>query len=352
MNLNVQPKGMAFVRTAIAIAVGKGHVMQAAEYASARWGERSPPANVIRAAVAGGTTEEGNWGAPLVADAATAAAEFLALVRSQSIAGRLVGLRRVPPRTPILVQTGGGTGKWVKEGSPIPLTKMMFDRKSLETLKVASMCVVTEELLRSGDPNSEAIIRGDLIAAVAEASDAAFIDPANAGVEGEQPASVTHGVTPLTATTDLRASIQRLIASFQGNLQTAYFVGKPQLLAMIAGPDFPNVGARGGEILGIPALASNGMPDDADGNFQLALLDPDGITFAADDAAAQIKSTGQGAIEMSDDPTDPPGSGTVLVSMFQVNAIAIAALLYENWEVERPGSVALLNGIAKPEDTV
>ena len=346
MTVSILPKGSAFVRGAIAIAVAKGDMLQASEYAAHRWGERSPAVSVTRAAVAGGSTAEGNWGSALATEAAASAAEFMTIVRRLSIVGRLAGLRRVPPITPVIAQVGGAEGAWVKEGAPIPLSNMSFERLVMPTLKVAAMCVVSEELLRSSDPSAEATIQADLVRAVVEASDAAFIDPLNAGVAAQQPASVTYGVTPIAASGVMRADIDRLVASFEGDLQSAYFVGAPKLLAQIAGEEFPNVGARGGEILGIPALASSGVPNNADAEYRLALVDPTGIVFTANDGAAEIKVSRQGAIQMRDDPVT---GGAPMVSMFQVNAVAIAALLHENWQAVRPGSAALLDGITPVE---
>lgn len=344
MTVSSSPKGSAFVRLAIASAVAKGDMLGAGEYAAARWGEGSAALRVIKASVGAGTTNNGNWAGDLAGDRAAAAMEFMGLVRQQSIVGRLTGLRRVPSLTPLMLQTGGATAAWVKEGSPMPVSAMSFKRESLSALKVAAMCVVTVELLRSTDPWAEAFIRNDLVRAVAEASDAAFIDPANAGSDGETPASVTYGVTAQASTGQFALDVKKMIASFSGDLLSAYFVGRPELLAQIAGTEFPNVGARGGEILGIPALASRGVPNDGSGNYTLTLIDPTGIAYVAEDAQAEVKASSQGAVQMSDDPSASP-TGANLVSLWQVDAVAIAALLRENWKVNRTGSVAQLTGI-------
>lgn len=340
-------KGATFARMAIATAIGKGFVANAAEIANARWGEGSQPARLLKAAVSAGSTDDANWAGPLAGEVRSAAAEFMAAVRQQSIVGRLAGLRRLPPRVPILLQTGKATGAWVKQGEPMPVSRMAFRRSTLETMKVAALCVVTEELLRSAEPGAEDVIRADLVRAVAEASDLAFIDPTNAGAEDVTPASVTHGVDPLAIGASLSASITQLVANFTGDLQAAYFVGAPELFASMAGADYPNIGARGGEIVGIPALASAQAPRGAGDSYMLTLIDPTGIAYTADDEAAQIKTSTQGSIEMSD---TPDGDGAEMVSLWQLNLVAIAALLHENWRVEREGSVAMITGIALPTE--
>ena len=360
MTVSVFPKGTNFTRLVIAKAVGRGDPHDAAGYAAGRWGHESPAARVMKAVVSGGATTDGSWASPLVPDYGSAAIEFFALVRQQTIIGRLAGLRRLPPRVPALLQTSGVIGSWVKEGRAIPVGKMSFERTTMQTLKVAAMTVVSEELLISSDPEAEQIIRADLIRALVDASDGAFISPANAGVEDQSPASITNAVTAIDAgagTADaIRAGITRLVGAFTGDLATAYFVGSPELFVQmntVAPDNYPNVGARGGEIVGIPALASRSVPLDGDDNFQLALIDPAGIAYTADDAQADIRVSRQGTIEMDDNPVgnSVTPAEAVHVSMFQVNAAAIAALMHENWRTVRPGSVGLLNGIT-PTETI
>ncbi|TKD52057.1 phage major capsid protein [Sphingomonas baiyangensis] len=347
-------KGSAFLRMAIAKAVTRGNGIETAEYAASRWGEGSQPARLLKATVASGATVSDAWGEELVSEYAAVAADFLGLVRQQSIIGRLTGLRRVPLRVPVLAITSGATPAWVPEGAAMPLTSMQFQRRTLEALRIAAMTVATEELLTSADPAAEASIRADLVRAIMEASDTAFIDPANAGVADEMPSSVTNGLTPVEANPagSFKADLERLVASFGGDLTTAVLVGKPELLVQLSGADYPNVGARGGEIAGIPAIASRSMPNDGDGNYQLALIDPTGIAYAADDVGAEIRASSQTTVQMLDNPTmdSTTPTATTTVSLWQVNAVAIAAMIRENWRVERAGSVALLSGIAPSEE--
>ena len=346
-------KGLSFARQAIALGLAKGHAENAREIAAHRWGEASQPCRVLtKAAVSGGSTQSGNWGEPLSPDEAGAAAEFIGLVRQTAIIGQLAGLRRVPHHVPILTNTAGVTGSWVKEGQSMPLSAMSFVRETLGLLKVAAMTVTSEELLEAADPSAEQGIRDELVRACAEASDAAFIAPANAGIADTMPASVTHGVTPVEASTTFKASLERLIAGFTGDLTQAYLIGRPELFVQISGADYPNVGARGGEVAGIPAIASRSVPNDANNDYQLALVDPTGVTFTDDPTAAQIKTTQQASIEFSDAPTNNGTTPTATnqISLYQVNGVGIAALMWENWRVSRAGSVALLNGIAPTQE--
>jgi hypothetical protein len=88
------PKGLDFVRGAIAAALRPKDYAGAVMFAESRWGERSRAALVAKAAVVGLNTQT-DGGDQMVGDEG-AAAEFFSLVRSQSIISRLPGLRFLP----------------------------------------------------------------------------------------------------------------------------------------------------------------------------------------------------------------------------------------------------------------
>ena len=170
-------KGLNFARAALAMAMNDGN---AEEWAARRWGQDSKAASITKAAVNIGDTSAH---AALHGDYAAAVAEFIELVRAESIIGQLNGLRRVPDGTPFLRQTGSTTAKWVGEGKAAPISKAVFARDTIRLLKLMSMTVSTKELL-SG-PDADRILRDELLKATREALDAAFIDPANSGVANQ-----------------------------------------------------------------------------------------------------------------------------------------------------------------------
>jgi hypothetical protein len=335
---------VSLAQIVIAKALAHEQADNAAVVAATRWGEGSRAARVLKAAVSAGATS--NWGGELVPEYAAAVAEFVAAVRERSIIGNLP-LRRVPQRTPILTQGAKAEASWVAEGAPAPLTSMSFSRDTIDLLKVIALAVVSEELLNSADPNAESTITADLVRAVADASDAAFIDPTNAGVAGEQPASITNGLTPVAAAGTFKADLGALIDGYEGDLTAAYLIARPELLLALSGTDWPNVGVRGGELGGMPVIASRNLPLDNTGKHQVVLVDPTGVFYAADEAQAEIKTSRQGAIQMLDNPTNNAvtPTATTLVSLFQTNAVAVGAMMRENWQVARPGAVRLLTGV-------
>ncbi|MEH6789656.1 phage major capsid family protein [Parasphingorhabdus sp.] len=336
-------KGLEFARAAQAIAVaGKG---EAEDWAANRWGRESKAYAVTKSAVVANST---GTQTALFGDYRAAAADFLELVRNESIIGRLPGLRRIPERIPYLKQTGSVSASWVGEGLPAPIANGSYQRGTIELEKLVALTVSTKELLN--EPDSDRLLRDDLLTVCVEALDSAFIDPTNSGTTDIKPASVTNGLTALTATGTTKTDLEAMVSGFGGDLSRAVFIGKPQLFVQLNGAAYPNIGARGGELAGIPAIASNGLPNDATGDYQLALVDPAAIAYAGMDTA-EIKVSEQGTIQMDTAPTQDAtdGTGANLVSLWQSGGVAIMAMIEANWELRRADSLIIMDGFVGEE---
>lgn len=354
VQINAPPtaKASAFVRIAIANALAKseGEV----EYvARSKFGDESLACRiaqqgglqmlaVAKAEVAAGATVSGSW-AEILAETERAATEFFALVRERSLLGRITGLRRVPLRTRLMGVASGFAAHWVGEGKAVPVSAAIFDETAIARRKVAALTVVTDELLESADPMAEITIRDDLVGAVVEAINASLIDPANNGTAGVEPASITNGVPSVAATGDGLADIRQLIDIFPGDLERAVLIGSPNSFAAMHDPlVLPGLGVRGGNALGIPAIASTAA------GSTLALVDPDGIAWGGADT--EIRTSREATIEMLDSALTGDSFGVVpptaasTVSLWQTNSSALVAEQHVNWEAARP-SVATLTGV-------
>lgn len=327
-------KGIEFARAAQALAlVGKA---EAPEWAASRWGRESKTYSVTKTAIAANTTDNQ---AGLSGDYRQAASDFLELVRNESIIGQMARLRRVPAQVHYLKQTESAEANWVGEGKPAPISNGLFTRSSLALEKLIAMTITTKELLN--EPDTDRALRDDLVAACAEALDSAFIDPANAGTTDVKPASIANGITALTSVGPMAHDIERMVSTFGGDLKRAVFIGSPALFTRLYGADYPNIGARGGEIAGIPAIASNGLPNTDADDYRLALIDPAAIAYAGL-TTARLKTSEQGTIEMTDAPTQDAPTGSSLVSLWQSGLVAIAAQIDANWERQRDDAVVIL----------
>lgn len=338
-SISLLPPGRTFVRGLIARSLVGIDTENIYAFARNRWGEHNAN-DVTKAAVAAiGTADTGGVDAARV---------FFGLAREQSIIGRLAGLRRVPFKVRMLSVQTGARGYWVSQAKSIPLSRVALDGSSLDPLKVAAILVTTKEMLQSTDPTAEDTLQDDLVRAVTGVLDEAFLDRANAGIANEMPASISNGATVVPATNDFGADLRAMIQAFQGDLGYATFVTDPATATSIATMTdaggrylFPNIGPRGGELLGIPVLTTRSSAQDSAGGT-LSLIDPTGIAGAL--GGMEVDMSEHATLQMSDAPNDA-GAPIFNVSMFQTNSVAHKAVIYANWNRQRPGSVIVLEGL-------
>jgi HK97 family phage major capsid protein/HK97 family phage prohead protease len=349
------PKGTAFTRYAMALARSKGNLDQAVNQAKA-WTDTPEVETVLKAAVAAGTTTDTTWAKPLVEYRAMES-EFVELLRAATIIGRLPGLRRVPFNIKVPRQTAGASAGWVGEGAPKPLSKLAFDTISLPFHKVAAIVVITEELARFSNPSAEALIRNDLIAAIAQFIDSNFLDPSKALVAATSPAAITSGVTGQTpsgttlaaAYTDL-AKLVNLFSTANHPMTGMAWVMTPARAAtlglsrnVMGVPEFPGLGADGGTLMGFPVITSTNIVPGASGD-RIFLIETSEILFADDGVMLDISR--EASLQMNDAPDNPATATTVLVSLWQNNLVGIRAERFVTWLNRRTGVVQWIENAA------
>jgi hypothetical protein len=374
------PKGMNFVRAAIALAIAEKDQKIAQDIAAKRWGDRSVSARMLetKADVPAGSVITGGWGSQFVSDesGSKAAAEFYGEVNRRSILGRLPGLRMVPARTPFIRSLSTAATAWYSEGEGRGLSSVSYTRTDgLQPCTLATMIVITDELLRDSSPEAEMVIREEMIRGQAVALDDAFINPANEGFIDDfgvmqKPESITSSTTEATAgdspegtetgTVPEQAAdaLEAMLDSFSGELENSVIIMEPKMATRICNTNRPNVGATGGMWAGIPVLTSSNVPGGV-----MVLVDPAGLAVCLPQQGAEIRVSTHGNVDMVDKGSlqrsgdaDPivsgspeiiPGPvGTTTVSLFQTNAVALLAQRVANWRVVRPGSVAWVSGLS------
>lgn len=351
------PKGTAFTRFVIAQCRAKGNLVQAVEIAK-QWQESTPEVvEVLKAAMAAGTTTDSDWAAPLV-PYQNMSSEFIELLRPQTIVGRMTGLRQVPFNVRIPGQTQGSSVNWVGEAAPKPVSELKFEDITLRFNKLAGIVVISDELARLSTPSAEGIIQGDLISQIAQFMDVSFIDPASAAVTDVRPASVTNGVTAVPSSgTDadaLRTDVRALFSAFiAANLSVAdaVWVTTPTL-AMAIGmlqnplgqPEFPGLGATGGSLMGLPVIVSESVPTDSSGT--LLVLAKQSEILIADEGGVTIDVSREASLQMNSTPDNPASATTVLTSLWQNNLVGIRAERMVTWRKRRPQAVGYISGAA------
>lgn len=318
---------------------------------------------LMKATVEAGTTLDATWAAPLV-DYQNFAGDFVEYLRPRTILGQfgtggIPSLNRIPFNVRIAGQTTGGNAYWVGEGAPKPLTQFDFNATELRWNKIATIAVLTNELIRFSDPSAERLVRDGLAAAVIERADIDFVDPAKAAVANISPASITNGIAgiPSSGNTadDIRADIQALWAPFiaarNAPRNAVYLMDSSTALAlsMLQNPlgqsEFPGITMNGGTFMGVPVIVSDYLPVDSGGGMVILLNASD--IWLADDGQVTIDASREASLQMLDNPTNnsATGTATAMVSMFQTNSTAFLAERFINWQRRRVSAVAWLDNV-------
>jgi hypothetical protein len=330
------PKGLNFIRGAIAQAVG-GNAKAAELYAERRWN----PGVVDRVKASIGSLNAQSLGGSAMLSSESGASEFFDLVYAASVIGRL-NVRRVPFYTRMVVQVEGPTAEWVDGGAGYGVSAAvdhtpigMATFSALDPFALGSLVVITNELLRDASVNAEMQIRDMLVRALAAKLDLDFISTANSGTTNIKPASVTNGVTtnnsPLEAIFDWSDL-------FKGDPNAAVILLNPYTAARLQGATRPYVGAYGGTLGGWPVVTSTAV-----GVEEIIFMDPQHIAVAMGNPMINVST--QGDVNMLDvtAQTALTPAASDLVSLFQCNLTGMLATITANWVNTRPGSVLVFN---------
>lgn len=355
------PSGIEGTRALKCMMVQKMDGGKLADIAAQMYGTESNVYGVFtKASVPAGTTIPPNWASGLIGVEAGAVADFVAYLRMRTILGRfgtdgVPALRAVSFYSPLVTQTGGGAGYWVGEGKAKPLTSFNFTRTHLAPLKVANICVLTQENIRYSDPKSDTIVRDELAKALIDRLDTDFINPAKTAVSGVSPASITNGAATIASAAGTDAAsvildIRSVLAKFTSAnnppstgvwvMSSNHAAALAMMINPLGQPSFPSMSVVGGTLAGMPVIVS-----DHAGAIVVLINAQD--VYLGDDGGVSVDASEEASIEMSDAPTEDSGAPTAstAVSMFQTNSVAIRAERVINWMRRRSQSVAYLTGV-------
>ena len=360
---DVLPKGFEFARYVRCLALARGDVMRAHEIAKAHFSDNPRVVEVLKAAVSGATTLDATNAAPLVTYT-NLASEFIEFLRPQTIVGKfgtgnIPSLRRIPFNVRMGRQTSGGSGYWVGEGKPKPVTAFDFDEVTLRWAKLANIAVLTDELVRFSNPSADFLVRQAVADAIRERQDIDFVDPDKAEAANVSPASITHGVVGITSAgssaADARADVEAVMGRFIANGLTpstgVWIMSQANALALslqqnaLGQPANPGINMNGGTYVGLPVITSEYVTQVADSSGSPVILVNASDVFLADDGGVQIDASREASLEMLDGSLQQDataGTGASLVSMFQTNSVAIRAERVINWKKRRAAAVAMI----------
>ena len=287
-----------------------------------------------KAAIGAIATEASSLVAAGLFDAATA----LLLQRQSAFEAARHAMHEVPFHVPTPRQLAGGTGgDWIAEGGAKIVIAEMFDNVRLAPHAIGNLVVLTDELLRH--PHAEVVIRDMILGTAGRTETQKFLDPEVAAT-ADHPASITNTGTAITATGDIAADLSSMLAAITAPSASGLtWIVSPLDLAMIAAavsaPDVPRT------LLGLPIVLAPNAPAHL---VTLAALGD--IAYAT--RPLEIDLSSQASVEMDGEPVmsagatgSPAGAtGTVVISLFQVNAVAYRVVRWADWAV-RDGAVEL-----------
>jgi HK97 family phage major capsid protein len=238
---------------------------------------------------------------------------------------------RVPLRTIIAVLTSAPVGHAVSELAAKPLSSSAFGTATLDSQKVVSDIVITNELARSAGQAAMLQFDRELRRAASVAVDAKFLAlmAATAGITS----NASSGVTAANVLSDLTTAQNALTVGADSRL---YWIVSPKLrktLSLLQGTG--GYLMQGGKIGDVTIAASDAATTTA------TLIDARQIATELD--RITIDSSQEGAIETTDNPT---ASDFHVISLFQNNLTALRCEVWFGAVAMRSTAVALTTGYA------
>lgn len=350
-------KGQAYTRYLIAKAVAwmgmqQGNFISPVDVANHRWGKSHPKlVQNIKAAVAGGGTGSGEWGAELAQSDAKFQGDFVEFLYSATVFDQ-IALRPVPARTHIKGQDGAATGYWVGESKAIPFSKPDFSDVELLPLKVGAISGCSKELIRAPGSGAEMLIRDSIVKASAQRVDTTFVGQAAASA-GVSPAGIGNGITALVPSgadaaavrNDLMALYLPFLAAKNASglvhIMTPSMAKAISLMVNSLGfKEFPELRATGGTLEGDPVYTGDNV---AGGDWYL--LKPSDI-WKIDDSGVEVSMSDTATIEQNDAPQGaqdtPTAASATIMSAWQTESVFFKVVRSINYKLRRSGSVNLL----------
>ena len=351
-------KGQSFTRKLIAqaaayIEMRNGNFVTPGQIAEKRWGKTHPKlVQMIKAGVAGGGTDSGEWGAELAQSDTRYTGDFIEFLYSKTVFDKLP-LRPVPANIHIKGQDGQATGYWVGQSRAIPVSALDFSDVELRDLDVGAIAVCSKKLVADSSPSAEMLIRDSIAEAIGQRVDMTFLSAAAASA-GVSPAGLLNGLSALapsgTDAAAIRADFQSLVAPFLAakNGSGLVHVMTPSLaMAMsmlvnaLGQTEFPDIGENGGTLFKRPVFTGDNVtPGD------WIVLKPSDI-WKIGESAVNFSMSDTATIEQDSAPTGrtdtPVAASATIVSLWQAESVGFKVTRRINYAKRRTQCVSLLS---------
>jgi HK97 family phage major capsid protein len=221
---------------------------------------------------------------------------------------------------------------------------MNFTNPTLDTIHAAAIVVVTDEVLQSAAPGAEAAFARALRQGVSDVVDERFLTEI-------APAVAT--IATASPQTDLRNLLTTVNSGGAGVL---YWVMSPRVANVISTKIaangqrlFEGMTPTGGQLLGLPALVTNQMPNigGSPATLRDSLWLVDASQIAANAETIEVDLARHTTLEMDNAPTMDgiAPTATQVVSLWQTDSVAIRAQTWFGCEKLTSNAVAVLDAV-------
>lgn len=332
-------KGESFGRFVRCLAAGKGIGQFAAQIADEHYHDP-----VMAKALAAGSAGDGGFLVP-----GQYSTDLIELLRPASVV-RALGARVLPmPNGTLQIPriTGGSSAAYIGENNNIAATQPQFGQIQLTARKLAALCPISNDLIRYSSPQADIVVRDDLIAALAQAEDAAFIRDAGTGNAPKGLRYWAANTPTMTATPDIAkitadlAKLETFLLSANIRMTAPGWALSPRVMNYLSAlrdsttsayafPEMAN-----GLLRGKPFRTTTAVPVNLGGGTESEI-------YLADFAEVIIGDSMRVMVDVSS--TAAYHNGSAVVSSFSLDQTVIRVILANDLAVRHPEAVAVLIG--------
>ena len=347
--------GLNLGRAIQCLVVGRGDPMKACAFANQHFKMPWLDDFLTKASVDPGTTTDATWAAP-IALPTPLSSELVRLLYPVDVISQLLARGANGCHSISFSRVNVGTSAAVAAGKPVPVSRQSLDTISLGIFKSAGIVVLTQELARSTFLDVATTISQDMTESLAKFRNTAAFDPDHAGVIGESPSSLTYGPNQIQSSgtsidnlsDDAGVAMDQLTTAGVP-LTNAVWVMSERLAGYISrlrtttkALAFPTMSAKGGTWFGLDVLTSGAeIESNSPTEFFFTLLDVGSVAIAQDDTPV-LDISKSGSMQLLDNPAT---GATSNVSLWQMNLIAVRAVMAANFIRRRDVAVAIVRGI-------
>lgn len=230
-----------------------------------------------------------------------------------------------------------GESDFVAELAPIPVKQFVSSGPILSPYKLASICVVSGELIEHSD--AEALVRSVLTESVAVALDRVLFSAA-AAVAGKQPAGLLNGIAGLTPSA---------VGSGKGDAMATDVQALLNAIAPVAGAGWLFVAAPGQAAalqFRLGAQVPNTVASSALAAGTVVAIAPQAFVGAME--TPRIEASIEAIVHMDTAPAaivNGGGMAAPVRSLFQTNCVGLRMITPVSWGLRAPNAVAWMSGV-------